>query len=695
MLSRFLIIIGVMILIIGFPKNVIAEEGAFRRALLVGITKYPNVGKEFELNGGNNDVDIISKVLLNKFGFNNQDITILSEKLGQTNTNKLPTKKNIEEAFIKLATGVREGEQVVVFLAGHGTELPTPTGPAGHFLPRDVFPWKGEKGNGLVPNAIPGTEIGAWLRPIAEKKANLWLIVDACFTGRMVRGGITKVRQLPTDPKIKGGLQVPLEAFHQEARRGGSVPKSLIPLSDYDNVACMYACNPDEVTLEEPAVSGDQNSPIIGLFTRSLGEVLLNSSSIPTYRELNGRIMKLIAASGRNAPTPLVEGGAINKQVLRQKVIQRNSFIVSETDEGNLSINAGFLHGVTIGSLLSVFPPPGQGENQCGFLKIIRIDPANSIGEPYADEFGQIAKKAILINGRAELFRLDYSKNLIHIGIDPINSNGQNVPVDLLIQLKKTLLDIVNPINQSFRFTESLAEAHLVLKFNEKDVCFTDLNFSVSKIKHPLPIQTFHKIDENLYPWLKTKLEQIGRAKALLRLHADAARDPSIRLRVNLLKLAAKNSTTGNKIEEAIKTVHVQDFVAFDLKNESDVPIDVTILYIDSNFEIDAIFPVKGEKNRIPPGEALRPLPVCKISNKTLGYEYVVVIAVENKGADLIEFTALSPFRRSVATSQKQIETPLGRLLSDSVLGGGTKRSVNQNLFRSYAVDLLPLEILP
>jgi len=685
-----------MTLIIGFPKNIIAEEGIFRRALLVGITKYPNVGKEFELNGGNNDVDVISKVLIEKFGFKKQDITILSEKLGQKDINKLPTKKNIEEAFIKLATGVCEGEQVVVFLAGHGTELPTSTGPAGHFLPRDVSPWKGEKGNGLVPNAIPGTEIGAWLRPIAEKKANLWLIVDACFTGRMVRGGsITKVRQIPTDPKIKGGLQVPLEAFQQEARRGGSVQKSLIPLPDYDNVACMYACNPDEVTLEEPAISGDQNSPIIGLFTRSLGEILLNSSSIPTYRELNGRIVKLIAASGRNSPTPLVEGGAVNKQVLRQKVIQQNSFIVSETDEGNLTINAGFLHGVTLGSLLSVFPPPGQGDDQRGLLKIIRIDPANSIGEPYEDEFGQIAKKAILINGRAELFRLNYSKNLINIGIDPINLNGQNVPVDLLMQVKKMLLDIVNPINQPFRFTESLAEANLVLKFNEKDVCFTDLNFSDSKVKHTLPIQTFHKIDENLYPWLKTKLEQIGRGKALLRLHAEAARDPSIRLRVNLLKVATENSTTGNKIEGALKTVHVKDFVAFDLRNESDVPIDVTILYLDSNFEIDAVFPVKGEKNRITPGEALQPLIISKISNKTLGYEYAVVIAVENKGNDPIEFTALSPTRRSLATSQKQIETPLGRMLSDSVLGGGTKRSVNQNLFQSYAVDLLPLEILP
>jgi len=103
---------------------------------------------------------------------------------------------------------------VVVFLAGHGTELLISKGPAGHFLPRPVSPWKGEKGKGLLPNAIPGTEVGEWLRPIAEKNANLWLIVDACFLKRTVRGGgITKVRQLPTDPKIKGGLQVPLETI--------------------------------------------------------------------------------------------------------------------------------------------------------------------------------------------------------------------------------------------------------------------------------------------------------------------------------------------------------------------------------------------------------------------------------------------------------------------------------------------------
>jgi len=45
MLSRFAMIISVKTLIIGFPKNIIAKEGAFSRALLVGITKYQNVGK--------------------------------------------------------------------------------------------------------------------------------------------------------------------------------------------------------------------------------------------------------------------------------------------------------------------------------------------------------------------------------------------------------------------------------------------------------------------------------------------------------------------------------------------------------------------------------------------------------------------------------------------------------------------------
>ena len=119
---------------------------------------------------------------------------------------------------------------MVVFLAGHGTELLISKGPARHFLHRNISPWKGEKGKGLVPNAIPRTEVGEWFRPIAEKKANLWLIVDACFSRRMVRGVvITKVRQIPTDGKIKGGSQVQLETIRQEDRGGGSVPKVLIP----------------------------------------------------------------------------------------------------------------------------------------------------------------------------------------------------------------------------------------------------------------------------------------------------------------------------------------------------------------------------------------------------------------------------------------------------------------------------------
>lgn len=62
---------------------------------------------------------------------------------------------------------------MVVFLAGHGTELLISMGPAGHFLPRDIYSLKGEKGKGFVSNIIPETEVGERLWPIAEQKANL------------------------------------------------------------------------------------------------------------------------------------------------------------------------------------------------------------------------------------------------------------------------------------------------------------------------------------------------------------------------------------------------------------------------------------------------------------------------------------------------------------------------------------------
>lgn len=671
-----------------------AEDAVSRRAILIGVTAYPNVGKEFQLQGGTNDVTVVARVLRDKFGFQDEDISILSEEHGRNDETKLPNRKNIERALVRLGKGVRQGDQVVVFLAGHGTELPTPSGPAGHFLPRDVAPWKGEGQTGSVPNAIAGTEIGTWLRPIAEARANLWVIVDACFTGRMVRGGAGKVRQLPTDPAIKGGLQVPQISIKKHSKQDAMASNVPIPLPNYEGVACLYACSPDEVTLEERTADGDAHAPVLGLFTRALGDVLLNASSEISYRELHGRIRKFYAATGRHtSPNPIVEGAAINRSVLQSKLLQRKAFLVRESDEGDLTVDAGLLHGLTVDSIMAVYPPPGQGDKLRGYVKLIRVGSTTSECEPHAEVMGQLPKKATLIDGRAELHRIEYGENRLPVALDPVDTEGRNVPDDIIAPLRELLKEMSAEKAASFRLTDSLTEGRLLLRCKGTQICLIPSLLQFPSREASSRVLSCLAQDGELRPQLQQNLERVARAHALLRCYADASRDPAVKISTDLLRIESAASTTGTPLLGAVKQVRPGDYVAYEVKNQSGVSVDVTILYIDANFEIDAFFPSKNELNRIPPGRSL-PLEVFRVNDKTTGMEYAVIIAVENRDKEIVELTALAPSRRSIAGSVKQLDTPLGLLLDQSLGARDKKRSATRSLSQSYAIDLLAVEVI-
>lgn len=669
-----------------------ADDPPQRRALLVGVTAYPNVGKNFQLRGGTNDAAVVERVLVEKFGFRPEEIVVLTEVHGRNDESRLPTKKNIEAAISKLVAGIRNGDQVVVFLAGHGTELPTADGPRGYFLPRDVAPWKGEAESGSVPNAIAGTEIGTWLRPIAEKQASLWVIVDACFTGRMVRGGAGAVRQLPTDPDITGGLQVPHPAVRADAKRGTGTPNQPIPLPNHAGVACLYACSPNEVTLEERAAAGDTNAPVLGLLTRALGDVLLNASSELSYRELHGRITKFYASTGRSSPTPIIEGAAINRTILQSKVLRKASIIINESDDGDLVINAGLLHGLTVGSVMAVYPLPGQGDMLKGYVKLTRLGSVTAECQPHAEAVGLPAKKASLIGGRAEVLRIEYEDILLPVAIDLSESGRRTFSVDQLAELRKLLKTLSAEKNATFRVTDSLADARLLIQCQGDGISLVPVLLQSQSTTTASNSVHNHKIDKVMPSWLRTKLDHFSRAHALLRLHMDRGRDSAVKISTELVKLKSRAITTGDPIDGAVKSIRPGDFVAYEIKNHGESPVDITILYLDSSFAIRAIFPTNNEANRVLPGKLLRS-PIFRVNDRTVGTEYAVVIAVENLDKGFIELTALAPSHRSVTASAKQLDTPLGRLLDQSRTEQGGKRSAPQNLIRSYTVELMTLHV--
>ena len=216
-----------------------------------------------------NDVVIMRGLLVKKFGFSDDRIVTLAEKVGREE--RKPTRKNIEREFRRLANVVKKGDQVVILLAGHGSQQPDddpenpedfePDGLDEIFLPSDVGDWDG--GKGRVTNAICDDELRTWLDDIRKKGAFIWVIVDACHSGTMVRGaskdrgptGQASLVEDPcrTDPESAGNgpgvarARVQATESHFEAL---DLPK------EKGGIVAIYAAQATEPTVESRTATG-------------------------------------------------------------------------------------------------------------------------------------------------------------------------------------------------------------------------------------------------------------------------------------------------------------------------------------------------------------------------------------------------------------------------------------------------------
>ncbi|MBA0699388.1 hypothetical protein E1A91_D13G152000v1 [Gossypium mustelinum] len=93
-----------------------------KKAVLIGIN-YP--GTKAELKGCINDVKRMYKCLIERYGFSEEDITVL---IDTDNSYDQPTGKNIRRALNDLVRSAEPGDFLFVHYSGHGTRLPAETG---------------------------------------------------------------------------------------------------------------------------------------------------------------------------------------------------------------------------------------------------------------------------------------------------------------------------------------------------------------------------------------------------------------------------------------------------------------------------------------------------------------------------------------------------------------------------------------
>lgn len=171
----------------GLGVSASAEQG--RHALIIGIGQYSAASQTAPLNGVSRDM-VNARRMAREMGIPDHAITMLRDSQA--------TKENIQREFRHLNEKVRPGDRVFIYHSGHGTRyahanscrqgLQTYT--PGRFTQDDI---------------LTEEEIAAYTRPISEKADKVVMMIDACFSGGVIRGAARSVQaQVTLRPKFSG-----------------------------------------------------------------------------------------------------------------------------------------------------------------------------------------------------------------------------------------------------------------------------------------------------------------------------------------------------------------------------------------------------------------------------------------------------------------------------------------------------------
>jgi hypothetical protein len=682
-----------------------------RHALLVGVSTYPNLSEGLQLKGPVNDVELFRQLLTERYHFPKENIHSLSEKSGE---DRLPSRKNIEAEMRRLAEVAHAGDQVVILLAGHGSlqpqaagaPFPQPDGQDRIFLPRDVGKW--DRDSAKVANAIRGDEIGAWLRPIAQKGASLWVLVDSCHSGMGVRG---RERAREVDPEAPGGLAIPHEVMVEARRRAEKVSADLpekargaeaTPLPGLEGVVVFYACQPTEETIERDLPADVPDAKTYGLLAFTVCQVLAQADAPLTYLELAQRVHRRYADMGRVTPTPLVEGRERNREVLGLSKFPRRSLILLAQHEGMLTVNAGAVNGLTRGSVLAVYPPAGaKAERPLGHVRVTEVKASSAEVEP-CDFQRQKANKD-LPDGRCEVVSVDYGDLKLPVAIDPLDNHGKRVAKGDQRVVAEALRPLAAKEASLLALATDPAKAEWLVRIDAGNVYLVPgSGWSGSPGEKGLPpLFGPYTIDANLTRTLGNPLERVARARNLLKLagaaqegNSDAADrdDPPMQLKVEVRRLTSHADRKGEAVEwpNPAARLYDRDRVRLIIHNPNPYAVDITLLDVGPNCEITCLFPrtERGETSRIPAKSSFPVKPV-KISGDLSGRESLVVVAVKaGQQAEPVDFSSLEEEGLEKAQDQERtrgvprargLGSPLGQLFQRSQYGVGTRTAREEN----------------
>jgi Caspase domain len=705
-------------------------------ALLIGVSGYPTLPSAHRLQGPRNDVALLRDVL-SRHGFPSDNIRVLADGVPGAGE---PTRARIMEALGTLADKVRRDDFVFVSFSGHGSQQPDdpenpnrkPDGLSSTILPIDIGNWSGSQRT--VENAITDHQFGAALNKIRANGAFVWAVIDSCHSGMMTRGNEVSRSVSPAD------LGVPAEALQKAAAdaavsrsRGGGDDSvfdiSRSPDKHVSGIAGFFAAQSWQEAPEMalPPAKGDQKP--YGLFTFTLAHLIDQYPHI-TYAQLDQRILQEYGRLNRASPTPLALGELTARVFGAQPGPEIRQWQI-EIGAGGPEIAAGSVHGLGSGSVLAVLPDPTSDlAAATGYVEVKTSTPFRSRLQPVAYA-GKAAPASEDIKppsyARVVQEKLDLE---LTVARPPEVANPTAAEHALLQALQA--VESGPGAHVKIRWLAPTDPALVKLLLRDDKLWFlpsggassggSSNNGAPTADLTGVPFVEAGGSSEEARSRIADALFRIARVHALLELGTALRSSDELGLDVTM---SLRRADYGNSprpancgereldkpvalAASALPELRQCDEVDIQIRNVSDNPVDVTVLYVDSAYGVTSLYPRESDEgNRIVSnGEKRLPVEIRTLDTKgkttTTGTERVIFLAIKARtGQQMQSFRFLEqpalPVTKSEALQKRGLQAgSLIELLEQAVYeptrGAPT---VLQNQFAEGGISVVDWTILP
>ena len=608
------------------------------RALLVGVSSYPNLPEKLQLQGPQNDVKRMRELLKTR-GVPAQNIRVLADGVDGA---EMPTRAAILAALEQLAKTAKPNDYIVIQIGGHGSQQPVPEnhpqaaaetdGLFEIFLPRDAKGWSNQGGgaDGTVQNAILDAEFRSVIDRMSAAGAFVWAIFDTCHSATMVRSaGNPEVRLRQVTPDELG---VPRGAIDQAVARASIRAKTAqmgaAQSGTPGQAVYFYAAQTTEPTPEANLPYGAPGRVPHGLFSFSVIQTLESASGPMSYEQLGQQVLTRYAGiTGERTATPLFTGTALKTGVLGQDSVPYRQWQL-KADQQPLTVPAGALSEVYEGSVLAVLPDAlSKTEQALGYVKVSKATATAAELEPLAFGGKPAMDFARLAEGRMARMVQPGIQFALSVGVD-LSACGKPCVFDTpLASLQKATNGGVEGAQVKWQAQGSGAD--VVLKAEGRRLWL--LSSSAAQLALPKEAEKHHAYldasgtatSAGIQAEISRFLQHTSKSTNLLRIATSVAGNPA----TSALKVAVTRVTSRGEEPLGNNVIKAGDKVRVSLTNTSRKPLDVTAFYLNSKYGVDVMFPRPGESNRLE-FQSTESIDV-DFDDSTLGLERLAVVGVE------------------------------------------------------------------